>query len=262
MIEREYEELIQDVLDGPSTPEQMARLEAYLAGSEAGRTRRRELELVFGALRRVEMVEAPADLRQQVLVALRARAVPAPGRSPARAGIRRWLAGPHIRLAYVFAAGLAAGSIGFGALSGVLTWPPGEPAVTGTMMAPRPTTPAAGAARRVWVAGMTRVEAVSWRVANSRLAAFQIRGAGEAQIELEFDARSLSPVGVRQTHPGGSRVQLEPGRVAVLGQDRGEYTIEFLDSEEAGPPIRVTIRSGGTTAQGDLPAGAAISAAR
>ncbi len=40
MIEREYEDLMQEVLDGNATPEQIERLEAWLSRSEAGRARR------------------------------------------------------------------------------------------------------------------------------------------------------------------------------------------------------------------------------
>lgn len=257
MIEREYEDLIQEVLEGDATPEQIKRLEAWLAGSEAGRARRRELEGVFQALRGVPEVDPPADLKDGVLRALRAR--PASGRAQGFA--RSWTPGPRFRPAFIFAAGLAAGAVGYGAVTRLPAWPPGDSSVIGTMMPSRTSPPAAEGVRRGWSVGPSRVEAISWLTPDSRLAVFQVRE-GEARIEIEYDPARLSVVGVGQTHAEASLIEAAPGKLVVSGGSRSEFTVEWRQLAADSPAPRVTVQSGGATAQGDLPAGTAPPARR
>lgn len=249
MIEREYEQLIQDVLDGVATPEQVARLERWLPTSDTGRARRRELEGVFQVLRGVPQVEAPADLREQVLKSLHARA----GRARAAPrGLLERLWSPRLRPAVVLAAGLAVVVIGYGALTGVLRRSGGWPPVAGSMMPSPAPTPGAGALRRSWSAGGSRVEAIAWQAGASRLAVFQVRS-GEATLELDFDPQRLSPLEVIQPDGGTAQMSISPGRVVIARARRGEYRLELLELDPGDAPIRVTIRSGGSTTRGELP---------
>lgn len=249
MIQREYEALIQDVLDGTATPAEVEKLQAWLEVNELGRTRRRELERVFQTLGRVPSAEAPAGLRDAVLSALEAQAPAAESVRGRAAGSRRWFV-PRVRLAYVLAAGIAAGAVGVGALTGVMgpIGPGGEPSVTGTMMPSGP--PASGAVRRAWKAGETRIEAVAWRAGMARMVAVHIRGGEPAEVELRFDPGELSPGAVRQSGAAGT-VQVEAGRVTVRGGNRTGYTFEFQGAQAA--PIQVTLRAGGVTTSGELP---------
>ena len=248
MNERDYESLIQEVLDGTATPQEVEKLEAWLAHNELGRTRRRELESVFQALGRVRPAEAPAELKQAVLSTLEARAAGGTVRGGAR-GSHGWF-GPRTRLAYVFAAGLAAGAVSVGALTGVLppVGPEGE--TSGTMMPS--TAPAAEALRRSWKAGDARIEAITWRAGKARLVSVQIRGEGAAEVELTFDSSELTAGSVRQAGASAA-VEVEPGTVKVRGENRGEYTIEFPEAG-ASAPIQIAVRSGGATTLGELPA--------
>lgn len=249
MNQREYESLIQEVLDGTATPQEVEKLEAWMEHSELGRTRRREMESVFQALGRVPSAEAPAELKQAVLGALEARAASRTVRGGAQ-GSRTWF-GPRVRLAYVFAAGIAAGAVTMGALTGVLPpGPAGEPTVSGSMMPS--TAPTPEAVRRSWKAADARIEAITWRAGKARLVAVQIRGGESAEVELTFDPGELSAGSVRQTGASAA-VEVEPGTVKVRGGDRGEYTIEFPEAD-ASAPIHVAVRSGGTTTLGELPA--------
>jgi hypothetical protein len=249
MIEREYEDLMQEVLEGDATPAQIERLEGWLSRSEAGRARWKELEGMFQVLRRVPDVEPPGDLKEGVLRALRTR----PGSERAGAA-RPWNRGSHFRPAFIFAAGLAAGVIGYGAVSRLPSWPPGDASVMGTMMPSRTTPPAAEAVRRSWSAGQSLVEAISWQTSDSRLAVFQVRE-GEARIEIAYDPTQLSLVGIGQTHARTSLVQAEPGKLVVSGNNRSEFTVEWrrIAADSAAP--RITIQSGTASAQGELPAG-------
>ena len=257
MIEREYEDLIQEVLEGDATPQQIERLETWLAGSEAGRARRRELEGVFRALCGVSEVDPPPDLKNDILRALRAR--PAPGRAKGLA--RSWVPGSRFRPAFIFAAGLAAGAVGYGAVTRLPAWPPGDSSVMGTMMPTRTPPSAAEGIRRGWSVGPSRVEAISWLTPDSRLAVFQVRE-GEARIEIEYDPARLSVVGVAQTHAEASLIAAGPGRLVVSGGSRSEFTVEWRQLAADSPAPRVTVQSGGATARGDLPPAAAFPAGR
>lgn len=245
MPEHEFDHLIQDVLDGVATPEQAARLEERMRRDPALVERRRELEDLFEALRRVPRVEAPPDLRNSILRALPTNA---PGvRTTSTAGRT------GLRIAWIFAAGLAAGIVGAGALTGL--WktpaPDGAPPTVGSM-GPRAvaTGPAPSSS---WTLGQTTVDAATWRTGSSRLAKFQVRG-GAAEIEVSFDPARLSPIAFHQAPHRISPARIEPGRVLIQGSDGGEYSIEFLESGIPGPALRVTVRGDGREAKEDLAA--------
>lgn len=241
MVERELDGLIQDVLDGVATPAEAARLEMRLQQDAAARERYAELTLVFGAMSRSRRFEAPPELKSRIV---RALAPGAPGLKvvPAVESRRRF------RLAYIFAAGLAAGVIATGALTGFWKTPgPGAPAVLGTM-AP---SEAVGTAR--WQAGSAQVESRIWRSAGSRFASFRV-DKGDAGIELAFDPTALSCVAFRPA-PGAQGATLEPGRVVFLGMERTETLVELRELPgKSNAPLRVTIRAGGETTSGQLPA--------
>ena len=256
MIEREYEDLIQEVLDGDATPAQIERLEMWLASSAEGRARRKELEGMFQALRKVPSIEPPTELKDDVLRALRTR----PARGPATRSAWSWSPASRLRPAFVFAAGLAAGAIGYGAMTQLPSWPPGDFSVTGTMMPSKASQPGADAVRRAWSAGPSQVEAISWRTADSRVAAFQVRK-GEARIEIEYDPAQLVLVGIDQMGAGASLIHAGPGKLVVSGENRGEFTVggeftvEWRQLGSDSPSPRVTVLSGAASAQSDLPAG-------
>ena len=248
MIEREHEQLIQDVLDGQATPAQAERLKAWLSTNEEGRTRMRELESLFATLDRVPFAELPEGLANEVEQAIRARAASrgaAVGRLPA-GGFA-----PRMRLGVVFAAGIAAGVIGWGALTGVLNpGAPGRERVVGSMM---PAAAArAGAVQGAWKAGQARVEGVTWRVGKARWVTVQVRSGEPVEIELRFDPGALSPAAVRQSDPA-ARVVVDAGRIVLGSPAAGEFSVEFGEQGVA-TPIQVTVRAGEASAAGELPA--------
>jgi hypothetical protein len=242
MIEREYEILIQEVLDGQATTEQRARLEAYLSKSEQGRTRKRELEAFFEALQEVEAVSPPADLKEAVLHTLQSRAAGADRRIPRR---------DHLKLAFVFAAGLAAGVLTMGALTGVLSpqGPGGEPPVSGAMM---PLSPPTGAVRKAFQAGHGRVEAVSWKTGANHVVGLQVAADNPLAVELRFDPRRVEAGAVRQSRQALGRVEMASGRVLIQAEARSEYIVEFQGASP-GTTIQLILRSGSESAGGDLP---------
>ena len=246
MIDREYERLIQDVLDGQASPAEIERLNAWLASHEEGRTRMRELESLFATLHRVPFVEMPQGLANDVQEAIRARAA---SRVKSRGSFSLGWLRPRMRLAMVFAAGIAAGVIGWGALTGILNpGTPGHDPVVGTMM---PTTPPlAGTVSRSWSAGSLKVESMVWRSGTSRWMRLRVEGA-PAEVELRFDPLALSPAAVRQSEPT-ARVVLGPGRILIQAVASGEFTLEFGD-RTASQPIQVIARAGRNQISDQLP---------
>jgi anti-sigma factor RsiW len=246
MIERDEERLIQDVLDGQATPADAARLEAWLGTSEEGRTRKRELEELFAVLDRVPFAELPEGLASEVEEAVRARAA-----SGKRTGVHeRRLGMPRMRLALVFAMGIVAGVIGWGAVTGILNPSgPGRERVVGTMM-PTPV-PGEGAVRRSWSAGDTRIAAVAWRAGTSRWVRIEVEGNTPANVELGFDSAQLSPVAVRQSDPA-ARVVLDAGRIMIRVAAHGEFTFEFGERATGGP-IQVIARGATGSIEEQLP---------
>ena len=246
MIDREYERLIQDVLDGQASPAEIERLNAWLASHEEGRTRMRELEGLFATLHRVPFVELPHGLANDVQEAIRARAA---SRVKTKAGFSFGLFKPRIRLAMVFAAGIAAGVIGWGALTGILQpESSGRQPVVGAMM---PTTPPrAGTVSRSWSAGSLKIESLVWRAGGSRWMRLRVEGA-PADVELRFDPVALSPAAVRQSEPT-ARVVLGPGRILIQAVSPGEFTLEFGE-RTASEPIQVIARAGKNQISDRLP---------
>jgi hypothetical protein len=245
MIGRDEERLIQDVLDGQASPAEVERLKAWLAVSEEGRTRMRELEGLFATLDRVPFAEMPQGLENEIEQAIRARAGTRPHRVPSLRVPTR------TRLAMVFAAGIAAGVIGWGALTGILNpGTPGRERVVGSMM---PTTPPqAPTSERTWKAGDTRLQAVAWRSGSSRWLRLRLEGRTPTEIELRFDPGALSPVAVRQSNHA-SRVALDPGRVLIRAGSGGEFTFE-LGERSTSEGIQVSVRAAGGTVTDVLPA--------
>lgn len=248
MIDREHEQLMQDVLDGAASPAEVERLEHWLAGNELGRTRMRELEGIFSTLGRVPAAEAPAGLKEEVLSVLQSRARPDEVRR-ARPHLRSWFA-PRARLGFAFAAGLAAGAVVMGISTGVIppVAPGSGPGVSGTMI---PTQATHGRIERTLMAPTARLQAVTWRTSDGRRVSLGFQGSGPVEIELTFDASRLSLSTIHQTQPAGA-VESRPGRVLVQGQ-AGELSLDFANGD-ASAPIHVELRSGGGSAAAELPA--------
>lgn len=251
----ELDALIQDVLDGVATPAQVARLESRMAHDPAARARRAELERLFSALGRVPRLEAPPELKGRIL-----RALP-PGAPGLRVGVPAVTRQRRMRLAWVFAAGLAAGVIGAGALVGLWKAPGGGLPTSGSMMpsgSARPGTPASSGG---WRAGKAFLHAASWRSGGSRFVLFQVLRGADLSAEVTFDPAVLGPGTFRGASPGSPL--LEPGRVAFLGVEGTGYLVELPEhAGAAGTPLHVRIRSGGQEAEGDLPAPPASPALR
>jgi hypothetical protein len=244
MIPEEFEILMQAELDGENTPEESARLRAWLACSPEGRARSREFAAVFHALAQVERMEAPEDLRRSVLEAIAAEVREAPAASgwweALAAGFARY---PALRHAYPFALGVALGILAFAALARVLPAPPRDALpLAGTMMPLEEASRGTLVERRVLRAGQERFTAESWRAGD----AIQLRlGGGPArgvEVTLDFDPRRLVAQGVDWSPSACERLAFAPGRLVLGFGDYAPATARFRATGQPDAQIRVTIR--------------------
>lgn len=249
MNDRELDHLLQEVLDGHGTPEQVARLESWLAGSEQGRARRRELEAVFAALRSVPLVDAPADLKDGVMLDLQARA--AAYRVTPRATHTAARGVPRFRFALGLLTGVALGVIGFVALRGLPIDPDRLP-VEATMAPPRPPRPPDDAVVQRWTTGDLVVEGITWRDGATRWLLIRPIQGTYGQVEVDFDPSGLTAVAVREVTGAGAHARIHRGRVVVEMSPKSLYDIEFMDSGRSSDPIRVTVRAGSEPATGEI----------
>lgn len=127
------DDLIQRSLDGDTSAQERAHLEARLTADPAARQRFDELSRVFQALGAARLEDSPAGMRDGVLRAIRV-ATPARAQAPARAGrpTFSWL-----RVVLPAAAGVVAAVVLFSSWQGTQWKPTGD--VTGTMSGARST---------------------------------------------------------------------------------------------------------------------------
>jgi hypothetical protein len=255
-LDPEIDRLLQEMLDGGATPEEVRRVESLLAASPEGRERRRELEHLFLTLNRTPLVDPPADLRENVLRRIRVLPTPATADagwlSAARAAFARR---PALGIAFPFAAGVAIGVLALSAWTGHLG--PGTPGtslpVSGTMMSPDSASPAAGEHRREWRWGATRVVLEATRHGETTVARLECHEASGVEILLTFDPSTTSLAALRRTSPAGGAMSLEAGTLTLRLEGNTDDTIEFHQPAAAGVPIHVSIRTPGGTAEDDLP---------
>ena len=249
MIEHRREQLMQDVLDGQASPEQIRELQAWLASTPEGRARFEELEGLFKSLGEVPDAAAPVGLKDQVIEAIRQShgamtLVPRP--RPAR-----WA---PLRPAFLFVAGVAAGVLGYSGLTQLPSWPPGDDRAAGTLMPQPGAGPGAEGNRRSWTAGPARIEALAWH--RDAATVVTLKAHGSAEVVIEYPA-ALKLVAIGQSGAPGSPFWSEPGRVTIAAAAGSSYEIAWTAVAAPPPAITVTVRAGEETVRGELPLGPA-----
>ncbi|TMQ60231.1 MAG: hypothetical protein E6K76_02580 [Candidatus Eisenbacteria bacterium] len=259
MNDRKLQRLMNDQLDGIATPAESERLRRELASSEDARIEYRNLGGVFDVLNRAEMEDPPPDLKQNVMQAIRHRAVTVP--VPVR---RSWLESikaafrtrPAFGYAYSFAAGAALAILTFTLLSGNLLTKSGVESgpFTGTML------PASGLShlRRTdsreftFRGGRVLAEMLSGR--DGLVARITARAPQGTEVEVSFDPGQLDAVALRQHPVAPNDVLLGSGRLSVRIRHIGEsqYLLYLARRGPAGSPLRIAIHSPDGLVQGEL----------
>ncbi len=242
MIAPEYEQLIQDVLDGIATPEEASRLDRWLQSNEAGRARQRELTSLFATLARVPLAEAPLDLGRSTLADIVASSERGSSRATGNPFLGSWRAQmmrrPALSLAMPFAAGLAIGVLALGVWTG--SFGPG-PARDRTDTAGS-MSPDAGAESAAWTLGGSQISARSWSAGGSRFASIEVRNPQGLTLELSFDPSLVHPVALSQSGPGSGEASLALDGAMLKPRGNATYLLEFRPAAPDAP-IRVTMRS-------------------
>lgn len=249
MIDRRREQLMQDMLDGQASPEQIRELQAWLASTPEGRARFEELEGLFKTLGDVPHVATPVGLKDQVVQAIRhshGAPVLVPRPRPAR-----WA---PLRPAFLFIAGVAAGVIGYSGLTQLPSWPPGDDRAAGTLMPQPGAGPGAEGNRRSWTAGLARIEALAWQRRGAPVVT--LKAHANAEVVVEYPA-ALKLRAIAQSGVPGSPFWSEPGRVTIAAVGGSSYEIAWEAGAAPPPAITVTVRSGIETTRGELPLGPA-----
>jgi hypothetical protein len=261
MKEKELMRLMNDQLDGVATPEDSDRLKRHLAESAEARIKFRELGDVFTSLNRVEMVDPPSNLTQDVIRSIGVRAVSAPARSG-------WLEligdafrkRPALRYAYSFAAGAGVAAMLFALVTGgALTRSQrADDPFVGTML---PTSSLAGFQRvdgREYRLQRGSVIIESLASSDGLVARVEASGPVGTEIEISYDPTVLTASALRQRHSGGNEVSLGQGQLQIRINDNGvnQYLLYLARLRPTGSLIRVVVHSAAEEFQGELQTGA------
>jgi hypothetical protein len=260
MNDKELRRLMNDQLDGVATPEDSETLKRHLAESPEARARFRELGEVFASLNRVEMVDPPSDLAQNVVRAIRRPAASA----PARTGWLAMLAGafqtrPALQYAYPFVAGAGIAIVAFALITGNARMSPSKAdnPFAGTML---PTSS---------LSGFQKVDSREYRLREGRVlvetltssqglvARVEAHGPVGTEIGVSYDPASLTAVALRQRHSGRNDISIAQGLFQIRINERNEnqYLLYLARTRPGGSPLRVIVRSAAEVYQGELQLG-------
>lgn len=238
MSRDDLERLIQDHLDGRTTPEETARLRARLEQDPEARERFRRSEVVFEALRSMSLQDPPTDLVAGV------RSVASP--QTAGRGSSRDRFGSRLGLAVTFAAGVVVGGLGLFAMEKV----PFEGSLSdlplgGTV----PTGPGVlgDLDRKRIPLGQGEVWLRSRRVGDRVTIQVETRETAGPQIRLEYDPRSMTLISFQrdQEHATAQdHVTFDRRRLELRAAASGRYTLHFR-SVRSPAPLEVTVDDGG-----------------
>ncbi|MBI4364418.1 MAG: hypothetical protein HY568_03225 [Candidatus Latescibacteria bacterium] len=246
-----------DQLDGVATPEDSETLKRHLAESPEARAKFRELGEVFASLNRVEMVDPPSDLRQNVLRSIRLREAPA----QARPGWLATLLGafqtrPALQYAYPFVAGAGVAIVAFALLTGNARMGPAkaENPFAGTMLPTSDLSDFRRADGREYRLPDGRVSVETLTSEHGLIAKVEAQGTVGTKIEIAYDPASLTAVALRQRHSGGNDLSIALGVFQIELNDRTEnqYLLYLARTKPGGSPLRVNVTSGAETYQGEL----------
>jgi hypothetical protein len=240
MKELPFDELANAVIDGVASPEERAALQAWLDRDPAARQRFQTLELAVRALARVPKAEAPADLRREIMKAVRKEPALRPSRPPLQVTTTPWRSWSDVmsralglRLAAAFAAGIAAGAIVFTLATGGR--PMGGGPATGTMAPPEieGVLLTAGPARAVVDGTPVRDQlALRISVTSTSPASFEVTWAGDSSFD-----------GFERIEGLVTSVNAAPGRVALELQGPSFQGVIRLRGTPAPTQLLIRLRS-------------------
>lgn len=244
MVEQAYLELIHKEIDGVITPAEKTRLAAFLQSNPEARKIHRELTGLARALDELPVLDPPPALKSGIVGRIAA------GKNrPLRSGsitersgnAGRW------RLAYGFAAGLAAGLLLL-ALAGDFF--PGETTLNiadlqGTLViseSPGAGTSTAAPLEAPGVSGELRLR----HTADTGILALDITAVEATSITLRYDATALQLSGFIAREGGVAALDNHDGRIRFNHQGSNRYSLIFRKISTGTPPaLHLELSAGG-----------------
>ena len=252
MSEHELDRVIDDVLDGSATPGESAWLKERLECDPGARARYLQHERLFHALDPGEMIAPPDDLPMQVLSTIRSgpRPVPrAPGWfSTLRASLARR---PAVGLGFAFGSGAAIAILIVAALTerggsrGHAPLP-----VMGTIGSASPGWAIEGRARVTTGSASSSVELM--RHGGSILARIRMESGEPSGLTMEFNPSEAALAGFGWERGPGRRIEAAAGRIDFEAGGSSLIWVRFEVPEGGSPAFRLTLRSAGAIATGEI----------
>jgi hypothetical protein len=251
MMKEKYEDLLHRALDGEATPEEAARLREYVAANPEARASYDDLEHLFQMLASIEPVEPPAGSQAELLRRLReARTSPAPRPhegwlEAAAAALRRRIT---VNTAYAFVVGAVAGVALFAGITDHSATRPrlDDSALPGSMLPRNRGEFQVTDQQQLSIAGFQA--AVQIRSAPGFVVVeIDVKSEQRAELVLEFDAKSLSPIGFEQTRQGGGLISLGDAHVRMENAGQNHYLVVFSEEGGAGSDLAIKVLAGGSS---------------
>lgn len=244
MIENKYLELLHAELDGVNTPQESARLAAYLAVHPEAQRLYDELRGMANVLAEVKPVTPPASLQYAIMKTIAERAAK-PNQLTA---IKSWWAEIfEPRFALSFAGGLAVGVLLF-ALAMQFTAKAGvsDSQLYGTIGAPQNEERSAES-KSFDIQHETANGEMKWRREGERLVTEITLAAAEAfELAVLFDANAMKCNGISASDGGTlPNAVLQEGRLQLAHSGARSYRISFQLRSEAAPAARVQFQRNG-----------------
>ncbi len=245
MIEPRIIQLINKEIDGVNTPRASARLRTYLETHVEAREFFEEHVRLAEALQKIEPVPPPANLKKNILNAVRAQS-----KSPhTEARLLQWLASairaPRVpRYAFAFVAGLMVGILLYSvALDDLLQRVFVDTSeLTGTVLPPQSgRTPQLAAKLDVAAEGVSGTIVVRASAAEVRVAV-DLATDRRVTVALDYDEQKLVFAGFETQNVAGMAIMSNPGHVTFTQQARGNDELRFSRLSSEAAALRFTIR--------------------
>lgn len=236
LLEQKCLELIHAEADGEASAEDMSALRDYLASHPEAQAARAELSRLTNVLSQVEKLEAPADLRKNIMGALPQR------RSVAQIGLwmnRSRFGTPLVRYGYALAAGVLLGAVLTGIALKNLS-PLERSDVYGTIASPKDT-------ERYIVTEQNKLDAPDLggtvevsRSGDRERIVFDINSSQPTQVEVSFDGGLAGIKGFTQ-EPSSIRA-LEAKEGSIFFRSEGKQNSIIILASQKGAQLPVNLR--------------------
>lgn len=247
MVDEKFVELIHQEIDAENSPDQTAKLKAYLAQNTETRKLYDELVAAANVLREVNAVEPPRNFKKNILRSIQPNRYTARAKKPAPGGIRSLVdmlfGAPSYQLkyAFVFACGLMAGLFIYALMSNTSQQQAGidNSNLYGTMAW---LDTAGNFAAVDSMAVDLEVGRVSMQVKSSPkqvIAELHLNTIKETTIQLEFEENDLGFSGVSQaSSQAGASFSSDGHTLKFINLGENQYLIAFANKTSAVSSLR------------------------